>query len=396
MNEFFTLTTGLSAYSKWILIRLIIGRTLGVELSKSDLIELGCPHNKITKVIDELLNIKAISKLKVEHFNRGRPKDCYNFIFNESIEMSKLIPNEMLLKIEGKDFRVPAKIVWCLFVLNQDKFGHVENFSVSTIANVCGLKNIEVKTAVTKLIEHNLILELTKGCTYKKSELMTHNINQDVTKRPSAYLVSSLHIPNKVNFISTGITINFNSLLNVAEGDKDLYINNIIKAFPSSKCLNSSKHIQENLMSEDMYNAFKIYLDMQPKNVLDNLRSTLSLLFYKFLKLPSSNPKKRLSIIHVSNSLFGTRDIFNMNSTLFHLCSFITNYINLYSHSFLFHVFFGSEQLSFRNIKAYLKKLSNIKIDISIKLYKLFIINHFSSCSDDVKDIYYSKIEKPK
>ena len=130
--------------------------------------------------------------------------------------------------------------------------------------------------------------------------------------------------------------------------------------------------------------------------ILPCLRSTLSLLFYKFLKLPSSNPKKRLSIIHVSNSLFGTRDIFNMNSTLFHLCSFITNYINLYSHSFLFHVFFGSEQLSFRNIKAYLKKLSNIKIDISIKLYKLFIINHFSSCSDDVKDIYYSKIEKPK
>ncbi|WP_350603329.1 hypothetical protein [Pseudoalteromonas sp. SMN1298-MNA-CIBAN-0114] len=396
MNEFFTLTSSLSAYSKWVLIRLIVDKTIGDELSKTDFIERGCPYNKFNVVVGELLNIDAISKLKVEHFNRGRPKDCYNFIFNESIEMSKLIPNEMLSKIEGKDFRVPVKIVWSFFVLNQDKFGHVENFSVPTIANACGLKNIEAKTAVTKLIEHDLILELTKGCTYKKSELMTHYINQDVTKRPSAYLVSPLHINGKVNIISTGITINFNSVLNVAEGDKGLYINNIIKAFPSSKCLNSSKHIQENLMSEDMYNAFKIYLDMQPKNVLDNLRSTLSLLFYKFLKLPSSNPKKRLSIIHVSNSLFGTRDIFNMNSTLFHLCSFITNYINLYSHSFLFHAFFGSEQLSFRNIKAYLKKLSNIKIDISIKLYNLFIINHFSSCSDDVKDIYYSKIEKPK
>ena len=394
MNEFFILTTSLSAHSKWVLIRLISKKTIGDELSKSDLIELGCPHNKFKKVIEELQEINAISKLEAKHSKRGRPTLSYTFSYNSLDKIDRLKFTEMLAKIEGIELRVPIKLVWYFFALNQDEFGHVENFSVPTIAKVCGLKNIEAKTAVIKLIEEGLILELTKGCTYKKSELMTHYINQDVTKRPSAYLVSSLHINGKVKIISTGITINFNSVLNVAEGDKGLYINNIIKAFPSSKCLNSSKNIQEKLMSEDMYNAFKIYLDMQPKNVLDNLRSTLSLLFYKFLKLPSSNPKKRLSIIHVSNSLFGTRDIFNMNSTLFHLCSFITNYINLYSHSFLFHAFFGSEQLSFRNIKAYLKKLSNIKIDISIKLYKLFIITHFSSYSDDVKDIYYSKIEK--
>jgi hypothetical protein len=396
MSEFFNLTTGLSAYSKWVLIRLIAEKNIGDELSKSDLIELGCPHNKFKKVIEELQEINAISKLEAKHFKRGRPTNSYTFSYNSHDKIDQLKFTEMLAKIEGLELRVPIKLVWYFFALNQDEFGHVENFSVPTIAKVCGLKNIEAKSAVTKLIEQGLILELTTGCTYKKSELMTHYINQDVTKRPSAYLVSPLHINGKVNIISTGIKINFNSVLNVAEGDKDLYINNIIKSLPSSKPLNSISYIQENLMSEDMYNAFKIYLDMQPKNVLENFKSTLSLLLYKFLQLPPSNLKKRLSIINVSNSLFGTRDIFNMNSILFHLCSFITNCINLYSHSFLFYVWFSSEKISFRNIKAYLKKLSNIKIDIFINSHKLFIIDYSSRHSGDARDIYFSKIEKPK
>lgn len=153
MNEFFNLTTGLSAYSKWVLIRLILKKTIEDELSKSDLIELGCPHNKFKKVIEELQEINAISKLEAEHFKRGRPALSYTFIYNGHDEIDRLKFTEMLAKLEGLGLRVPIKLVWCFFVLNQDEFGHVENFSVPVIAKACKLKNVEVKTAIIKLVK---------------------------------------------------------------------------------------------------------------------------------------------------------------------------------------------------------------------------------------------------
>ena len=70
MNKFFTSTASLSAYTKWVLIRLITGKIIGDELSKADLIKLGCPHNKFKKVIEELQNSKVSTlSLDDQHFH---------------------------------------------------------------------------------------------------------------------------------------------------------------------------------------------------------------------------------------------------------------------------------------------------------------------------------------
>ena len=167
MNEFFTLTTNLSPHTKWVLIRLITCKALEDEVSKTDLIELGCPHNKLIKVIEELQKINAISKLEVEHFKRGRPTLSYNFIYDEPNEISKLISSEMLADIE-KIKRVPAKLVWCLFALKQDEFGYIENISMANITKVCGLESTQLKTAIYLLKNKNLISQPVTGCSIKK------------------------------------------------------------------------------------------------------------------------------------------------------------------------------------------------------------------------------------
>ena len=399
MNKFFTSTASLSAYTKWVLIRLITGKIIGDELSKADLIKLGCPHNKFKKVIEELQEINAISKLEVEHFKPGRPTLSYTFIYNSHDKTDRLKFTEMLAKLEGLKLRVPIKLVWCFFVLNQDEFGHIENSSLPTIANKCGLKNIEVKTAVTKLIEHDLITQLTRGCTYKKYDLFTHNKHKCLTKRPSAYLVSLSNLPANNELISTSTKINFDSVLSVITSDKNVFIRNIIESLFSSKSLflnnNIRRILRKILTSDRIYDDLKSYLDMQPENVLYNFKCTLLLMMCKSIKAISSN-QKSLSIIHVSNSLFGTRDIFNMNSNLFYLCSFITLYINLYSHSFLFYIIFSHKKFTSCSIRRYKKLLHNIKIDILIKSDKLFIITNASSCPSDVISIYYSRLEKSK
>lgn len=170
MNKLFTSTGSLSAHSKWILIRLITEKTIGDELSKSELIELGCPHNKFKKVIEELQEINAISKLEAEHFKPGRPTLSYTFIHNSHGKIERLKFTEMLAKLEGLELRVPIKLVWCFFVLNQDEFGYVVNFTLSNIAKACGLKDAEVKTAISQLIDLKLIQKAIKGCTLKKVE----------------------------------------------------------------------------------------------------------------------------------------------------------------------------------------------------------------------------------
>lgn len=170
MNKFFTSTASLSAYTKWVLIRLITGKIIGDELSKADLIKLGCPHNKFKKVIEELQEINAISKLEVEHFKPGRPTLSYTFIYNGHDEIHRLKCTEMQAKLEGLELRVPIKLVWCFFVLNQDEFGYVVNFTLSNIAKACGLKDAEVKTAISQLIDLKFIQKAIKGCTLKKVE----------------------------------------------------------------------------------------------------------------------------------------------------------------------------------------------------------------------------------
>tara|TARA_Y100000310_G_C20648252_1_gene797885 strand:+ start:1399 stop:2124 length:726 start_codon:yes stop_codon:yes gene_type:complete len=170
MNEFFT--TSLSAYSKWILIRLIVDETIEGKLSKADLIKLGCPHNKFKKVVDELIKFNAILLDNVEHIKKGRPSDSYIFVYDRYTEINKLLPRETLAKIEGIGFRVPVKIVWCFFCLNKNEFGFVENLSVPVIAKACKLKNVEVQSAISKLVELNFIQHVIKGCTFKKVEII--------------------------------------------------------------------------------------------------------------------------------------------------------------------------------------------------------------------------------
>jgi len=164
MNKFFTSTASLSAYSKWVLICLIVDKTIGDELSKTDFIKRECPYNKFNKVVDELLNIDAISEHKVKQSNRGRPKIYYNFIYDTPNEISKLISSEILAKIEGKDLRVPIKILWCFFVLNQNEFGYIEGFTMANIATACGLESTQLKTAI-KLLK-NETFKLNNKETY--------------------------------------------------------------------------------------------------------------------------------------------------------------------------------------------------------------------------------------
>ena len=178
MNKFFTSTASLSAYSKWVLICLIVDKTIGDELSKTDFIKRECPYNKFNKVVDELLNIDAISEHKVKQSNRGRPKIYYNFIYDTPNEISKLISSEILAKIEGKDLRVPIKILWCFFVLNQNEFGYIEGFTMANIATACGLESTQLKTAIKLLKNENLISHSVTGCTIKKY----HSVKPKVRK----------------------------------------------------------------------------------------------------------------------------------------------------------------------------------------------------------------------
>ncbi|MEQ5874972.1 hypothetical protein J3455_10540 [Pseudoalteromonas sp. NFXS39] len=329
MSEFFNLTTGLSAYSKWVLIRLIAEKTIGDELSKSDLIELGCPHNKFKKVIEELQEINAISKLAAEHFKPGRPADSYIFVYDKYTEMNKSLLFKKLVQIEDESFRVPVKIVWCFFVLNQDEFGHVENFSLPTIANKCGLKNIEAKTAITKLIEQNFIIQITKGCTYKKNERFTCNEKKANPKRPSAYLVPYLDLQGELKVISMG-NIRFKPLLEIKDINKQIYKDNFIKSLSPELDTSLGENVSllkfqaEGLTSMHIFKAIKLHLAKQPKSVLDNL-------YYVFLLLLTKGIKSKISIQNVYNSLAGTDQTDCENSTFYKMCLVITSLVNTIS-----------------------------------------------------------------
>ncbi|WKD24194.1 hypothetical protein NDQ71_03610 [Pseudoalteromonas sp. KG3] len=175
MNEFFTFTSNLSPYTKWVLIRLITGRVIGDKLSKADFLELGCPHNKFKKVIEGLLEINAISKLGSKHFKRGRPTLAYSFIYDRPNEISKFISNEMLTKLEKLKLRVPVRLVWSFFVLNQDELGYIEGFSMADIDKACGLESTQLKTAIYLLKNKNLISQPVTGCTIKKYDNVKPN-----------------------------------------------------------------------------------------------------------------------------------------------------------------------------------------------------------------------------
>lgn len=402
MNEFFILTTSLSAHSKWVLIRLISKKTIGDELSKSDLIELGCPHNKFKKVVDELLKINAILVHNVEHIKKGRPSNSYIFIYDKYTEMNKLLSSEMLAQIEGEDFRVPVKIVWCFFCLNKDEFGFVENLSVPVIAKACKLKNVEVKTAIAQLVASNKIQQLTTGCTFKKNGLFTHEENLSITKRASAYALSIPNYDTVDELKATPLNFNFNLFLSSKEAKTEDYVSSICNSLPIN-IANRYKvlfdvHLKR-LFSKHSLELFKSYLADQPKNSIDNFRRTLGLLVVKCIKkiISYKNRKQHLSILDISKSLFGTTDIFHMNSNLYHLSSFITSYIKVYVNCFLFntYVYFKKSTPSRVNVKTYrnyISEIDNFKADAFFLNKKLFLHLNTNNLTPNVRIAFSSKI----
>jgi hypothetical protein len=317
--------------------------------------------------------------------------------------MNKSLPIEKLLKVEGKSFRVPVKIVWCFFVLNQDEFGHVENFSLPTIANACGIKQIEVKTAVTKLIVHNLITQLTRGCTFRKNEVFTYEENRLITKRPSAY---GLSIPNSDRVDGLKATalkataLNFNLLLSSEEVKFGDYVSSICNTLPSN--LDNRYKVLlgvylNSLFSDHSFKLVKSYLADQPKNSIDNFLSSLALLTVKCIKkiLSYKNQKQHLSIFDVSNSLFGTTDIFHMNSNLYHLSSVITSFINVYVNCLLFITYaYFKESTPFR-VKAYrnyISEIGDMKAEVFVSKRRLFLYLDINNLTPKVRIVFSSKI----
>lgn len=175
MNKFFTLTANLSSHAKWVFFQLIIKKTLGINLSKGDIIELGCAHNKYLNVIHELQKFNAILKLEVEHKKRGRPSVSYDYVFEKHYEISQLIPRNILVELEDVELRTPTKLVWSFFLLNQDEFGYVENISKHEIAKACGLKITELKTAIKHLKNMKLLSQPVTGCTIKELAILNEN-----------------------------------------------------------------------------------------------------------------------------------------------------------------------------------------------------------------------------
>lgn len=397
MSEFFNLTIGLSAYSKWVLIRLIAKKTIGDELSKSELIELGCPHNKFKKVIEELQEINAISKLEAEHFKPGRPTLSYTFIYNSHDKIDRLKFTEMLAKVEGLELRVPIKLVWCFFVLNQDEFGYVENFSVSVIAKACKLKNVEVKTAIIKLVESKKIQQLATGCTFKENEPFTCEKNRLITKRPSAYTLSIPNNNSPIEHISTALVFN---LLSSKKIKKDEYVGQFFNSLPT----NINRRYRalfdihlNNLFSGDSFELVKSYLADQPKNSIDNFRNTLNLLTVKCIKkiLSYKNPKQHLSTLDVSNSLFGTTNIFQIDSKLYHLSNFITSFINIYVHSLLFisYAYFeASDSLRVKTYREYIYDIDNVKADVFVLKRYIFLCLNKNNLTSEVRVAFSSRI----
>ena len=400
MNKFFTLTTNLSSHAKWVLICLIIGREIGGEVYKVDFIKLGCPHNKFKKVVSELININAISVHNVEHIKKGRPAESYIFVYDKYTEINKLLPSKMLTEIEDKNFRVPVKIVWCFFCLNKDKFGYVENLSVPVIAKACMLKNVEVKTAIAQLVTSNKIQKLTTGCTFKKNKLFTYEENRLITKRPSAYALSIANYDTVVDLKATAFNFNFNLLLSSKEAKTGDFVSSICNSLPSN-IDNRYKVLFEvylnRLFSENSLGLVKSYLDDQPKNSIDNFLSSLQLLTVKCIKkiISYKNQKQHLSILDTSYSLFGTTDIFHMNSNLYHLSSVITSFIKVYVNCFLFIIYAYFERSAPLRVKAYrnyISEIDNMKADVFVLKRYLFLYLNINNLTPKVRIAFSSKI----
>ena len=201
MNKFFTLTANLSSHAKWVFFQLIIKKTLGINLSKGDIIELGCAHNKYLNVIHELQKFNAILKLEVEHKKRGRPSVSYDYVFEKHYEISQLIPRNILVELEDVELRTPTKLVWSFFLLNQDEFGYVENISKHEIAKACGLKITELKTAIKHLKNMKLLSQPVTGCTIKELAILNENkskpldnIEGNNLKRNSTFRINNAKI----------------------------------------------------------------------------------------------------------------------------------------------------------------------------------------------------------
>ncbi|MBU76300.1 MAG: hypothetical protein CMK63_04805 [Pseudoalteromonadaceae bacterium] len=181
MDNVFSELYPLSPYAKWLLVSLQTTEISERKLTQTELVKVGCPKNKIKKVIGELVNFNILKEHSEKHKKAGRPKLLYEF--NTGI-LSHL-PQSTFTNIEkiiASKLNTPVKLVWFFLCSNQDEYGYVESFSLPIIAKVCGLKNVEVKTAISKLIELNFIQQVIKGCTFKKIEIIGAKNERSLTR----------------------------------------------------------------------------------------------------------------------------------------------------------------------------------------------------------------------
>ncbi|MDQ9090498.1 hypothetical protein RC083_02700 [Pseudoalteromonas haloplanktis] len=171
MILYFKYVDELSTYAKYVLLRLILSTQVEGYLVKLDFIKLGCPKNKLLPVIKELLEFKVLVVQEESlHKNRGRPIITYRFERSNTkclLDKLALLPCDIEKIVELK-MRIPTQLVWFFLVLSADEFGYVESVSMAKIAKACGLKIVEVKTAIKQLSNANLLSQPVKGCTIKK------------------------------------------------------------------------------------------------------------------------------------------------------------------------------------------------------------------------------------
>lgn len=189
MHQLFKDTKNLSPYAKWVLISLVIYHPPGSIINKLQIIELGCPHNKFSKVVNELLSYGALSQVKVPSAIQGRPALSYRILGCNFTSLDALKADETFCEFKNSKIRAPFKLVWCFFILNQNKYSEIESCSSLDISMACGLEAIQVKKIIKKLKETNKIHQSVTGCTLKKSDTLTSGTSQSF-KRPSSYRIS--------------------------------------------------------------------------------------------------------------------------------------------------------------------------------------------------------------
>ncbi|WP_348708395.1 hypothetical protein [uncultured Pseudoalteromonas sp.] len=270
MDSVFSELLSLSANAKWLLISLQTTEVPERMRNQTELSKIGCPKNKINKVIDELVNFNVLEIYSEVHKRAGRPKLFY--AYNKE-KLSHLFESSLtnIERVTASDFSIPVKLVWLFLCSNQDELGYVENFSIPAIAKACGLENAGVKTAISKLVDLNFIQLVIKGCTLKKveiistkNEMSTIGIEGNNLKRSSCFKVIGKN-QNKFSYLFTLPSIaNFDSL---SRRKKVYSLTGVLIDFYSGKGIRETAFLRllryEVSPSEHEFN----FLYQQPKEV---------------------------------------------------------------------------------------------------------------------------------